>query len=292
MNVQGRQFFVRHSIFPRRPRIFMVMNARRVSLEHGMSHGRFVWYDLSTPDPEAAEAYYTNVIGWGTLPIPGPDGPYTLFMVGETPVCGLMKLPEEAKKLSAPPHWMGYVVVDNVDASTAAAQQLGATIYIEPRDITDICRFSVIADPQKAAIGMMAWSAPPEAAGAGTGLPAVPGRIGWHELLTSDWEQGYCFYQTLFGWQKADALDAGDIGTYQVFATGGHLAGGMFNKPAEIPATFWLYYFNVADFDAAVDRVRTFGGDVVTGPMEVPGGSWIIHARDPQGALFALVGQR
>ena len=44
--------------------------------------------------------------------------------------------------------------------------------------------------------------------------------------------------------------------------------------------------------DAAVERVLTFGGEVLTSPMEVPGGSWIVHAKDPQGALFALVGQR
>jgi predicted enzyme related to lactoylglutathione lyase len=256
------------------------------------SHGHFVWYELLTPDPQAAEAYYSSVIGWGTLPTPGQDGPYTLFTVGETPVCGLMKLPDEARKLGAPPHWMGYVVVEDVDTSTNAALQLGATIYVEPRDIPKICRFSVIADPQKAAIGMMAWSGPADAAGSDSGAPAVPGRIGWHELLTSDFEQGYCFYQSLFGWQKAESLDAGDIGVYQVFATGGQLAGGMFNKPEDIPANFWLYYFNVDDFDAAVDRVRTFGGEIVHGPMEVPGGSWIVQARDPQGALFALVGQR
>jgi uncharacterized protein len=254
------------------------------------SHGRFVWYELLTPDPEAAEAYYTNVIGWGTLPTPGPDGPYMLFTVGETPVCGMLKLPEEAKKLGVPPNWLGYVVVDDVDVSTRSARQLGATIYVAPRDIPNVARFSVIADPQKAAIGMMAWSSPPVRDGAGVLAP--PGRIGWHELLTTDFEQGFGFYNTLFGWQKADALDAGDIGTYQVFATGGQLAGGMFNKPAEIPATFWLYYFNVADFDAAVARVKTFGGAVINGPMEVPGGSWIVQARDPQGALFALVGQR
>jgi predicted enzyme related to lactoylglutathione lyase len=254
-------------------------------------HGRFVWYELLTPEPEAAEAYYANVIGWGTLPTPGPDGPYTLFTDGETPICGLLKLPEEARKLGAPPNWLGYVVVDDVDAATDAARKLGATIYVEPRDIPNVCRLSVIADPQKAAIGMMAWSSPP-AKDAAAGDPAPPGRIGWHELLTTDFERGYDFYNSMFGWQKAEALDAGDIGVYQVFASGGQVVGGMFNKPPAVPATFWLYYFNVADFDAAVERVKAFGGEIATGPMEVPGGSWIVHARDPQGALFALVGQR
>jgi len=253
-------------------------------------HGRFVWYELLTPDPDAAEAYYTNVIGWGTLPTPGPNGLYTLFTDGETPVCGMQKLPEKARKLGAPPNWLGYVVVDDIDAATNTARRLGATIYVEPRDIPNVCRLSVIADPQMAAIGMMGWSSPPfkDAACA----PAAPGHVGWHELLTTDVEKGFDFYNTMFGWQKAEALDVSDIGVYQVFATGDQLVGGMFNKPPAVPATFWLYYFNVADFDAAVERVKAFGGDIATGPMEVPGGSWIVHARDPQGALFALVGQR
>jgi predicted enzyme related to lactoylglutathione lyase len=254
------------------------------------SHGRFVWYELLTPDPEAAQEYYTNVVGWGTLPTPGPERPYTLFTVGETPVCGLLKQPEPAKQRGAPPTWLGYVLVNDVDATTRAAKQHGATVYVEPRDIPDVARFSVFADPQNAVIGTMSWSLPPmKDAG---GVPGAPGRIGWHELVTTDFEKGYDFYNTLFGWQKAEAFDAGDIGVYQVFATGGQLVGGMFNKPPAVRATFWLYYFNVADFDAALERIKVFGGEVFNGPMEVPGGSWIIQARDPQGALFALVGRR
>src|SRR5215468_11042009 len=94
------------------------------------SHGRFVWYELLTPDPEAAQEYYTNVVGWGTLPTPGPERPYTLFTVGETPVCGLLKQPEPAKQRGAPPTWLGYVLVDDVDATTRAAKQYGATVYV------------------------------------------------------------------------------------------------------------------------------------------------------------------
>jgi len=42
----------------------------------------------------------------------------------------------------------------------------------------------------------------------------------------------------LFGWQKADAMDMGAMGTYQIFSIGGAAAGGMFNKPPVVPATF------------------------------------------------------
>jgi predicted enzyme related to lactoylglutathione lyase len=31
---------------------------------------------------------------------------------------------------------------------------------------------------------------------------------------------------------------------------------------------------------------------VLNGPMEVPGNAWTIQCRDPQGAMFALVGVR
>jgi predicted enzyme related to lactoylglutathione lyase len=48
----------------------------------------------------------------------------------------------------------------------------------------------------------------------------------------------------------------------------------------------------VADIDAATARLTTGGGTVLQGPMEVPCGSWIVQARDPQGAVFALTGPR
>src|ERR1700730_101601 len=40
---------------------------------------------------------------------------------------------------------------------------------------------------------------------------------------------------------------------------------------------------------AAAERTTTRGGQVLHGPVEVPGGDWIAQARDPQGAAFAMV---
>jgi len=253
------------------------------------SHGRFVWYELMTTNTGAAEAYYRDVVGWGSQPAPSGAAPYIMFTAGGTPVSGMMDQPEEAKNMGAPPSWLGYVEVDDVDTTTEQAKRLGAAVYVAPRDVPNVCRFAVISDPQKAVIGLLKWATPmPDA----PVEPGAPGRVGWHELATTDWEKGYAFYNELFGWQKADAMDMGAMGTYQMFSTGGPPAGGMFNKPPMVPATFWLYYFNVGDFDAAIERLKAGGGEIATGPMEVPGGSWIVQAKDPQGALFALVGRR
>ena len=252
------------------------------------SDGCFVWYELMTTDLEAAKAFYAEVLGWGTQDAPMPSMAYTLFTAGEISVSGLIELPEDARKKGAKPSWLGYVGVSDVDATTERIKHLGGTVYAPPADIRNISRFSVVADPQMATLALFKWLKP------GQVPPAElsrSGRVGWHELLAADWEQALAFYGKVFGWQKADA-DIGTMGTYQLFSAGGQTIGGMFTKPPEVPVPFWLYYFNVGDIDAAAKRVRAGRGQILNGPVEVPGGNWIVQCTDPQGAMFALVGTR
>ncbi|MCC7275037.1 MAG: VOC family protein [Alphaproteobacteria bacterium] len=253
------------------------------------SHGRFVWYELMTTDKKAAAAFYGDVVGWSTQDAPMPGMTYTMFAAQETPVAGLMDLPENARRMGAPPFWMGYVGVDDVDAGVAAARRLGGTVQVPPTDIPGIGRFAVVTDPQQATIALFKWADPsrdrPPA-------PGTPGRIGWHELMAADWEKALGFYGELFGWRKGEPVPIGDMGIYQLFTAGGPPIGGMFNKPPMVPVAFWQYYFNVGDIDAAAARVTKGGGAILNGPMQVPGGDWIVQAKDPQGVAFALVGRR
>ena len=66
----------------------------------------------------------------------------------------------------------------------------------------------------------------------------------------------------------------------------------MFNRPAPAPAAFWLYYFNVADLGAALDGVRAERGEILEGPSDIPGGGKVARCADPQGAMFALIGNQ
>ena len=252
------------------------------------SRGHFVWYELITTDMEAAMAFYTKVMGWGAWDASTPGRAYTLFTLGNASVSGLMALPEDARKQGPPPYWLGYVGVNDVDAAAEQIKRLGGTVHVPPTDIPNISRFSVFADPQTARLALFKWLNPDQQQPAALG---APGRIGWHELLAADWEKAWAFYSELFGWQKADA-DTGEMGTYQLFSAGGQTIGGMLTKPTMTPAPIWLYYFNVDDIDAAVHRVKAGGGQIVEGPLEVPGGSCIVQCTDPQGAVFALEGKR
>ena len=255
------------------------------------SQGRFAWYELMTTDTAAAKTFYSKVVGWGTqvppASVPGMD--YILFTSGDVPAAGLMNQPEEAKRMGAPPSWLGYVVVDDVDATVEKVKPLGGAVHVAPQDIPQICRFAVVADPLMATFAVLKWAGPMPAEPPAQG---APGHTGWHELHSTDWQKIFDFYSELFGWQKAEAMDMGAMGTYQLFAAGGPAIGGMFNSPAAAGHPFWIYYFNVRGAEEAAARVTAGGGKIIHGLTQVPGGSFIVQCADPQGAMFALVGPR
>jgi uncharacterized protein len=251
------------------------------------SYGRFAWYELLTSDIEGAKDFYANVVGWSTRDASSPGMTYVLFFVGESAVAGLMRLRDEATTIGVGPHWIGYVGVDDVDAAADRIKLRGGAVHVPPTDASNVSRFSVFADPQAAALGVLKWMR------AGHGQPAdtsARGYVGWHELVAADRERALAFYSELFGWQLADA-DVSALGTYQLFSAGGETIGGMVNGPAAMPA-FWLYYFNVGDIDAAAKRVTTEGGRILSGPFGLREGSWVVQCADPQGAAFALEGKR
>jgi predicted enzyme related to lactoylglutathione lyase len=250
------------------------------------SHGRFVWYVLMTTDVEAAKDFYTKVVGWSARDASMPGLPYVVFTAGDVPVSAVMGLPQDLGSMDKRPGWIGYVKVNDVDATASQIKQLGGRVHVQPQDILDISRFSVVADPQRATLALFNWLKP------NPDQPAdlrARGRVGWHELYAADWEKAWAFYSELFGWQKAEA-DFSGVDTYQLFSAGGQTIGAMYTKPETVPVPFWLYYFNVGDIDAAVKRVRAANGQILKGPIDLPGGNWMVQCADPQRAIFALVG--
>jgi predicted enzyme related to lactoylglutathione lyase len=246
--------------------------------------GRFVWYELMTTDPQAAIPFYSDVVGWTTQAF-GAGSDYTMWAGSQGPLGGVMKLPEEAAKMGAPPHWMAHVQVPGVDATVAHARRLDAQVLVPPTEIPTVGRFAVIADPQGATISVFT----PGENSMAQHDTAKPGEFSWNELATTDAEGGFRFYHELFGWERLLDHDMGPMGTYVIFGHHGRQLGGMFTKPKDMPApSSWLYYVQIGDLDAALERAKKGGARVLNGPMEVPGGARIVQLLDPQGAAFAL----
>lgn len=247
----------------------------------------FAWYELLTTDVAGASSFYGSVLGWVARNISTPDFFYSLFTSSETPRSGLMELPDEGRRQGAMPRWVGYVGVDDIEATVARIRALGGAVYVPPTD-TNIGRVAIVADPQRATFGLvngLKVDPPPVA-----DLDA-PARVGWHELLAADWSKAFGFYAEVFGWQRVE-VDVPAPEPYQLFAAGGRTAGGVFKKRPIETIPFWLYYFNVDDVDAAIARVKAGGGRLYEGPLLLPDGGWFVRCLDPQGATFALQGPR
>jgi predicted enzyme related to lactoylglutathione lyase len=242
----------------------------------------FFWYDLVTTDIKAAAKFYGEVVGWTTQDVSQGDNTYLTFNVDGAGVAGVMPFPPGMK---GHPGWNGYIAVEDVDAAAQKIKELGGAIHRGPIEVPGIIKFAVVADPQ----GVVFIIAKPLGAPMGELPTGTPGTVGWRELFATDWQADFDFYEKMFGWTKAESHDMGEGGIYQLFAAGGHPIGGMMNRPAVMPMSWWNYYINVEAIDAAKARVEKAGGTIKMGPMEVPGGQWVLQAQDPQGAFFALV---
>ena len=116
-----------------------------------MANNPFVHVELQTPDVAKAKAFYGSLFDW-ELDDTRMEG-YTLINVGEHEYGvggGMMATPSP----DVPPHWMAYVSVDDINASTQKAKSLGASIVKDVTAVGDIGWMSIIRDPAGAVLGL------------------------------------------------------------------------------------------------------------------------------------------
>lgn len=118
--------------------------------------GAFSWNELMTTDPAAAQAFYGALFGWSFREQLMPDGKYLVGSIGETALCGVMKLSPQMGAM--PPAWGAYVTVADVEASLAKAKELGGRVLVEPFEVPQVGRIAVIQDPQGAVISVIQYA--------------------------------------------------------------------------------------------------------------------------------------
>ena len=242
------------------------------------------WVDLGAPDVDAAATFYEGLLGWQTPEMPNSAemGGYRRAKLDGADVAGMMPLMQEGQ----PPAWRSYVSVEDADATAAAVKEAGGGVIVEPMDVMDLGRMAVFSDPTGAAFGI--WQ---PGTFAGAARVNEPGALAWNELNTRDPEAAKAFYAAVFGWGFEDH-DMGEMGVYTEWKQGDASIGGMMDMgntqmPPEVPA-HWLVYFAVENTDAAVETVKSSGGNVAFGPIDIPAGRFAV-VTDPFGAVFAVI---
>jgi uncharacterized protein len=247
--------------------------------------GQVLWYELMTTDVKAAKSFYGAVVGWTAAPFDAssPQAYDVWKREGDVGVGGVMPIPSG---MSFPPYWGMYVGTPKLDDTVAEIERRGGGALSPVIELPKVGRMRTMRDPQGAAFSLLE----PEPAGHRHDVAPEVGDTSWHELYTTDAAAALAFYTQLFGWEAIEPMDMGEMGKYYMFGRGKALAGGMMNKPpamAQVPPN-WGLYFRVPDVHSAAERVKAHGGTVLNGPMEVPGGDWIVNCMDAQGAAFSL----
>jgi uncharacterized protein len=259
------------------------------------------WVDTSQPDPEAAVEFYRGLFGWELEDVmpPGSEGRYFVARIRGKDVAAVGSTPEAAPQMAT---WNTYIQVDSANDSTAKAREAGGGVMMEPFDVMDAGRMSVLTDPEGAVF--MLWQ-PGRTKGAQ--IVNEHGSVNFNGLNTRDVAGAKDFYGSLFGWTT---LDLGGAEMWTLPGYGDHLEKddpGLRERNAEYggPSGFedvvatinpigddqpdtpahWSVTFAVDDADAVAEKAGELGGTVVVPPFDAP---WVrmTIVSDPQGATF------
>ncbi|MEA3081720.1 MAG: uncharacterized protein QOD54_1388 [Sphingomonadales bacterium] len=261
----------------------------------GEPRGDFIWYELLTTDIAGAKSFYDKVVGWNIES--QSQFPNDYRMIGRSDgkfAGGAMQLNEEMKQHGARPTWLAYIHVPDVDAQVAAIEGDGGKVMMPPFDIPGVGRVAMVTDPSGAPFYVMKPLPRADDPNAKSDVFSVdqPQHVRWNELSTADQDSAIDFYRRQFGWGQEGEMDMGEMGQYRFIQVNGVNAGAIMRKPPQLPVSIWTFYIGVDDIDRASEAVRAGGGQILHGPMEIPGGEYSLNGMDPQGASFGLVGPR
>jgi uncharacterized protein len=241
--------------------------------------GTFCWLELGTSDAGAAKKFYTDVFGWTVNETDMGEGMgmYYIFQKGGRDAAAMYQIGPQQQGM--PPNWMSYVAVTSADDVAAKAKSLGGNVIMDPFDVWDFGRMTVLVDPQGAHVAV--WQAKQHI---GLGARDESDTLCWNELQARDVDAAKKFYPALFGWTMKESLE------YTEWQSGGKSVGGMMQSqaPPQVPA-HWLPYFAVDDCDATVAKATAGGAQTIVPPMDYPNVGRFSVLSDPQGAVFAVI---
>lgn len=247
------------------------------------------WIELNTPDVPVSSEFYRKIFGWVTAPIEPVEAGYLMFYKDRRAVGAVGPLDHEQQRTA----WTLFFATTDVHRAVEDTERFGGIVLVEPFDIGEDGRMAYFIDPQGGVFGV--WEP-----GNFSGFAAVdePDTFGWADLWTPDALGAQTFYRALLGWESESLplpLQASEYILVRPEGTGRERAhGGLMGVTSELleateGAASWQPSFVVVDCDVGVDLVKEGGGQVHSGPEDVPMGARVAICSDPLGAGFVLL---
>jgi uncharacterized protein len=250
------------------------------------------WVDTAQRDVDAAMDFYGELFGWefaGPGDMPGDAlGRYYVARLRGRDVAGVSSMPAEGE---VPVAWTTHVSVDNVERAAERAAVVGGSVLVPAFEVPPAGRMAVVSDPAGAVFG--AWE---PGVRHGAQLVNEPSAWAMSRLETPDLDRAKAFYGDLFGW-RTEAFEMGDLQA-ELWRLPGYVGGEpgqpvardvvavMAASNGGAPAR-WNVDFWIADAEQAAATTERLGGEVLVGPIDVPGFRTAV-LRDPQGATFSV----
>lgn len=234
----------------------------------------FCWNGIVTTDLDKTLAFFPEVLGWKavTWNMGGDEMP--VFTVGDEGVAHVRPNQE-----GEPAWWNNYLRVDDVDAAVAAVVANGGTVLVPATDIPP-GRFATVQSPTGATFSLFK-----EARADDGGLPE--GAIHWVDLHSSDIGTDLPFLKQALGFATSEMPMPS--GPYHLLDPEPAARGGAMQGAHEGAPSMWLAWAQVDDADAALARVRSNGGTVISEAWDVPGVGRMGIAQDPGGVVFGVI---
>ncbi|WP_025690881.1 VOC family protein [Paenibacillus zanthoxyli] len=244
------------------------------------TEGLFCWAELGSNQPETSVKFYTELFPWTVQESTfGQDQTYTVYQYNNQDIVAMYGIGEG----TIPSYWGCYIAVNNLEASSMKAQQLGAEMLIAPKQVGDKGSMCAFRDPTGAMVAL--WE-PGEHPGAG--LVHAPYSMDWHELYTTDLYAAADFYTGLLGWSKEEIPTP--AGPYLQFQAGEQYAAGIKQISPEMKGMVsnWGIYFKVPECDETVKKAQELGAQIIVPPTDIPGSGRFATICDPNGAYFSV----
>jgi hypothetical protein len=114
--------------------------------------GRWMWFELYSAHSKAAGDFYQRALGYQVGPDTNSNKPgHFLLVSGGQNRAGISPLPfAEAK-----PDWLGFIRVDDLDATVGKVAGLGGEVIDAPKEAEMGSRYALISDPTGGVFGLV-----------------------------------------------------------------------------------------------------------------------------------------
>jgi len=244
--------------------------------------GKFIWFDLASPDLGQQESFYRRLFGWTYRPVAGTGGDYVIVQNEGRDIAGMFSfVPGDGSMDSA--NWITLMSVGDADQAARTVRANGGKVTVSPADVPNRGRHALFEDPGGAVFGVLQSSSgdPPD-------RQAAIGDIIWVDLFALDPDQARAFYLRLAPYET-ELRQVTDTLSRTLLYSQGAARASIIPVADDANRSSWVPYVRVNDVDATLQKVVDGGGFAIVPPdPDVLDGNLAIFV-DPNGAVLGIV---